>query len=108
MTPHGHVARFAIQPGRRADAIEVLRPMFDQVENEPGTLLYMMHISLKEPDVIWFYEHYQDEAAFTAHTSSATHHDVLEKLIPLLSGDVDVVFLELVAAKGGLHPAGKP
>jgi quinol monooxygenase YgiN len=108
MATHGHMARFEIQPGRRKEAIDVLRPMFDQVEKEPGTLLYMMHICPQETDVIWFYEQYQDEAAFTAHTSSATHHNVIEKLKPLLSGEVDVVYLELVAAKGGLRSASMP
>lgn len=105
MTTHGHVVRFAILPGRRDEALDVLRPMFDQVEEEPGTLLYMMHVSTEEPDVIWFYERYEDEAAFEAHVGSPTHHDVVEKLTPLLDGSVDVSYLELVAAKGWPVPA---
>jgi len=106
MTTHGHVARFAIQLGRREEAIEVLRPMFAQIENEPGTLLYLMHVSSEEDDVIWFYERYQDEAAFAVHASSTAHHDVLEKLKPLLSGKPEVTYLDLVAEKGLPRPAG--
>jgi quinol monooxygenase YgiN len=100
MTTHGHIARFAVQPGRREEAIEVLRPMFAQAETEPGTLLYLMHVSAEEDDVIWFYERYRDEAAFAAHTSSATHQDVLEKLKPLLADGTEVTYLDLIAEKG--------
>jgi quinol monooxygenase YgiN len=107
MTTHGHIARFAIQPGRREEAIEVLRPMFAQTAAEPGTLLYLMHVSAEEDDVIWFYERYRDEAAFAAHTSSETHHDVLEKLTPLLADRPEVTYLNLVAEKGLPRPPGQ-
>ncbi|AHK36133.1 hypothetical protein Pd630_LPD16174 (plasmid) [Rhodococcus opacus PD630] len=89
-----------VQSGRRDEAIKILRPMFDQVRNEPGTLLYLMHVSRDEPDVIWFYERYADESAFAAHTESAVHHSVVEQLMPLLVGDPEATFLELLAEKG--------
>jgi quinol monooxygenase YgiN len=34
---------------------------------EPGCLIYRPHRSTKDPDVFWFYEMYEDEAAFDAH-----------------------------------------
>ena len=33
---NGHVAKFVLEPGKRDEALKILRPMFDQVEKEPG------------------------------------------------------------------------
>ena len=99
MATHGHIARFVVKSGRRAEAAEILKPMLRQVLDEPGTLLYLMHESLSEPDVIWFYERYADEAAFKRHMESAVHHYVVAKLMPLLDPATKVHWLELVGAK---------
>lgn len=100
MGTEGHVARFVVRPGERDKALAVLRPMFEQVQNEPETLLYLMHVPKDEPDTIWFYERYTDEAGFTAHLESDVHQAVVEKLLPLLAAEPEITHLELLAAKG--------
>jgi quinol monooxygenase YgiN len=99
MATHGHIVRFTAQPGKRDALIAALRPMFAVVESEPGTLLYMMHTSVAEPDVVWFYERYVDEAAFERHRSTPEHDSVLAAIGHLLAVAPEIHYLELVAWK---------
>jgi quinol monooxygenase YgiN len=100
MSTHGHVVRFRARPGRRDELIEALRPMFEEVKKEPGTLLYLMHVSQNEPDAVWFYERYADAAAFEVHRTSATHDAVLAALKPLIAEPPEIHWLDLLASKG--------
>ena len=106
MATHGHVVRFKAKPGQRDALIEALRPMFEEVKKEPGTLLYLMHLSQAEPDAVWFYERYVDEAAFQVHRTSATHDAVLAAVLPLLAVSPEIHWLDLVDSKGLPEPQG--
>ena len=97
---NGHVAKFVLQPGKRAEALRILRPMFDQVANEPGALLYLMHIDPSDPNIIWFYERYADDAAFEFHSSTPAHDLALEGLLKILEPGWKVYWLDLVFGKG--------
>ncbi len=100
---NGHVAKFVLQPGKRAAALEILRPMFEQVEKEPGAILYLMHVDPSNPDVIWFYERYVDDAAFEFHSSTPAHDRALESLLEVLEPTWKVYWLDLVFGKGLGH-----
>lgn len=107
MATHGHIAKFVALPGRRAELIEALRPMFIEVESEPGTLLYMMHTSPDDADTVWFYERYRDKDAFEIHRHSATHDAVLAKIRPMLAPSTEIHYLDLLASKpNAVLPAG--
>jgi quinol monooxygenase YgiN len=96
---NAHLVKFVVIEGRRDEFVETLRPMFEEVENEPGTLLYMMHTCPSDPNVVWFYERYADLEAFEIHQASATHHGVVAKMRPLLSPTSEIHFLDLVESK---------
>ncbi len=97
---NGHIAKFVVLPGCREQALEILRPMFAQVEEEPGTLLYAMHASRSEANVILFYERYADDAAFDLHSKSEAHDLALERIIPLLDPSWRIYWVDLVWGKG--------
>ena len=101
MATFGHIARFRARPGQRDALMDALRFMFEQVKEEPGTLLYMMHASASEPDVVWFYERYADAAAFEHHRTTPAHDRALEAIRPFLDPEdgIWVEHLELVACK---------
>ena len=54
------------------ELLEALAPLLDQADAEPGTLVYAMNRSKKEPDLLFFYELYADRDAFHAHARSET------------------------------------
>ena len=81
------------------ELMEALRPLLDQAEAEPGTLVYSMNRSTKEPDLLFFYELYEDRDAFHTHARSETMAaagPVLEELV----AEPELVVGDPVRSKG--------
>jgi (4S)-4-hydroxy-5-phosphonooxypentane-2,3-dione isomerase len=66
------VARVKAKEGKAEALIAAFRPLLEQVEKEPGTLLYAVNRSTDDPHLFWVYELYADGGAFTAHSGSDT------------------------------------
>jgi (4S)-4-hydroxy-5-phosphonooxypentane-2,3-dione isomerase len=87
------MARFRAKEGRMEELMEALRPLLDQADAEPGTLVYTVNRSTKEPDLLFFYELYEDRDAFHTHARSETmaaSGPILEELVAeseLIVGD---------------------
>jgi autoinducer 2-degrading protein len=78
------VARFKVKHGKADELMAAFRPLLEQVQREPGTLLYSLHRSKDDPDAFWTTELYADDDAFAAHAASdamATATPALEELI---------------------------
>jgi quinol monooxygenase YgiN len=71
------------------ELIAALQPTFAQVKNEPGTLLYLMHISREDPDVVWLCERFADEQAFEVHSVPSVHTDVTTRLHELCAAGTE-------------------
>jgi len=74
------LAKFTAKEGKGDELIAAFQPLLQQVENEPGTLLYLMNRSKEDPDLFWFSELYTDDDAFAAHGAS----DAMAKAMPTL------------------------
>jgi quinol monooxygenase YgiN len=66
------MARFRAKEGKMDELLEALAPLLDQADAEPGTLVYAMNRSTKDPDLLFFYELYADRDAFHTHARSET------------------------------------
>jgi quinol monooxygenase YgiN len=64
------LARLVVHEGQGDTLVAKLDAMFDQAAAEPGTELYVLNRSAKDPDVFWLYELYTDRDALRAHGSS--------------------------------------
>lgn len=81
------VARIKVRTGAEAAAESAFRRQIDYVvREEPGTLLYLMHRSRKDPTTFLFYEKYADAASFDRHGKSAAMQQLFSALTPLLDG----------------------
>ena len=60
------IATIVTHPGKRDDLKKVFAEMFPVAAKEPGTMLYTL-IEGDQPDIMYFYEHYQDQAAMDSH-----------------------------------------
>ena len=98
--PEGSQVELTAAEGKRDEALYTLGKLVAATESEDGTLQYLMHTEVAEPDVIWFYERYADQAAFEAHATSTTMADVMGALAGLLDGPADMRQLDLVQRKG--------
>jgi quinol monooxygenase YgiN len=94
------IVKLTVKPGTRDQAVEVFRGMLDYVDNEPGTLTYVLHTDDADADVLWFYELYTDSDAVQAHSSSATMKAVSAQVGELLAARPEFHMVTPVGGKG--------
>jgi (4S)-4-hydroxy-5-phosphonooxypentane-2,3-dione isomerase len=92
-------ARVRVKEGRADEYLAAFAPLLEQVEQEPGTLLYVVQRSAHDPHVFWTSEIYADEAAFAAHSGSEAHVAATPVFTDLIA-EADVIQGELVMGKG--------
>jgi quinol monooxygenase YgiN len=92
-------ARIRANDGKGNELIAAFQPLLDQVEKEPGTLLYAMNRSNDDPDVFWVSELYADDDAFAAHTGSDAMAAAGPTLGPLIA-ESELIIGGRVLAKG--------
>ncbi|TVR26002.1 MAG: antibiotic biosynthesis monooxygenase [Ilumatobacter sp.] len=94
------IAKIPCQPGKRDEAAAGLQPMLDHVENEEGTLEYLLLKDSTDEDVLWMYEVYADQASFDAHAGSEAMKSLGHALGGVLAGRPELIFTTPVGGKG--------
>ena len=95
------IAKITAQDGKRDELAAVFGRVLDSVRaDEPGTEVYVMHDDAKDPNVIWFYELYTDDAALGTHSSSDIMKAVGKELGALMAGRPEIIRLTPRAGKG--------
>jgi quinol monooxygenase YgiN len=81
-----------LKPGRQAAAEAIIRE-FAPIgpAQEPGTLSFRVYRDKNRPDYLLFVEHFADQTAYDAHTSSSAYR----RLIAGQFADLIVEFIEL-------------
>jgi len=93
------IARFKAKEGKAEELIAAFRPVLEQAEKEPGTLLYALHRSKDDPDLFWTSELYADDNAFSAHRESGAMAAATPALGALIA-ESEFIVGEPVSAKG--------
>jgi (4S)-4-hydroxy-5-phosphonooxypentane-2,3-dione isomerase len=93
------LARVRAKEGKGNELVAAFQPLLEQVENEPGTLLYVVSRSKDDPDVLWANELYADDDAFAAHSGSAAMAKAGPTLGPLIT-ESELIIGGPVLAKG--------
>ena len=84
-----------LAPGARAAFDDLVAGALPVIRaNEPGTLAYVVHDQVDEPDVVVFYELYRDRAAFAEHEQQPHVKAFLAAREPLLASRPEVLFLD--------------
>ncbi|GEQ05918.1 antibiotic biosynthesis monooxygenase [Staphylococcus gallinarum] len=60
-----------VNPAQRENYLELVKPLVEGANNEPGSLFYQHFEQTNEPNTFAFIERYEDEAAVEAHNNSA-------------------------------------
>ena len=92
-------ARFVAKEDRADELVAAFDDLFAQVEKEPGTEVYVLNRSGKDPNEFFFYELYTDADALGAHGTSEVMGKAMEQLKELLASS-ELVFGAPVRAKG--------
>lgn len=93
-------AEVVAQPGKREQVLDAARIAFATVEEEPGTLLFSIHVSDEEPETVRFFELYEDADAKAAHSASEAVATLIGALGGLVAAPPKIVVTTPVLAKG--------
>ena len=93
-------AEVIAQPGKRDDVLAAAELAFAAAVEEEGTEVFAIHVCEDEPDVVRFYEVYDDADARAAHSGSEAVATLIAALGELLAAPPRIVLTTPVAAKG--------
>jgi quinol monooxygenase YgiN len=93
------LAKFRTHEGKGDELIAAFKSVFDQVDREPGTEVYVLNRAGDDPDLFWFYELYTDTAALGAHGSSDAMAKGMAEFGPLIA-ESELVIGAPLQAKG--------
>jgi quinol monooxygenase YgiN len=102
------IAKIKLDMANEDKALKALRELCAAVEkNEPGVLVYICHRNAKKHDEVVFFEVYQDEAAFNAHTKTAHFRKFFRSFGTLFKLPLELTTLDRVGgyARGSGHGA---
>lgn len=94
------VAKLTAKDGQRSELVKAFDGMFDAVEAEPETEIYVLHEDAGDPNVVWFFELYADQDALSAHSTSDAMKAAGPVLGGLLAGRPEIFLMHPVRAKG--------
>lgn len=91
-------ASFPVVPDRREEALEMIAELVEQSQNEDGTIEYRATTDLDDPNVVRFFERYEDEEALEAHTRSEHFQEFAAALPDLLAGEPEAIRFDVEEA----------
>jgi quinol monooxygenase YgiN len=94
------LGKLSAHPGRRDEFIGALCDIRDAAQREPGTLVYAVHAARDNTDEVWIYEVYKDADAERAHHTGDGLRDIGPRIEACLNARVEIIQLDLRAAKG--------
>lgn len=93
------IVRIPLKSGTKDQLLAAYSPMFERVNDEVGTEVYILSEDPADDNVVWMFELYRDSEAMGAHNS-----DVLAALIAdvneLVDGEAEINILNPLAGKG--------
>ncbi|MFC4449134.1 putative quinol monooxygenase [Halorussus aquaticus] len=78
-----------IDPNRREEALERVRELAEGTRAEDGVLDYAATTDVSDPNVVRFFERYEDEAALDAHQRTDHYREWAAALPEFLDGGVE-------------------
>jgi quinol monooxygenase YgiN len=100
MSKVGVLVKFSAKFGLRDQLVEHFHSLVGTTNTESGTEDWSFHLSPVEPDAVWLYEVYKDQAAMDAHNNADITIQAKAKTHELTAGVPEVVPLMPIAGKG--------
>lgn len=91
-------ATFPLDPATRDEALELVEDLVEQSQQEDGMIDYRAATDITDPNVVRFFEQYEDAAAFEAHSQTDHLQKFEERLPDLLAGEPEVLRFEVDSA----------
>lgn len=91
-------ASFPIDPAKRDKALDLVEDLVEHSQAEAGMIDYRATIDIDDRNVIRFFEQYEDEAAFEAHSQSDHFQEFEAGLPDLLGGEPEILRFDVESA----------
>lgn len=91
-------ASFPIDPEQRDDALELVAELVEQSNEEDGMIEYRATTDVQDENLVRFFEQYEGEEAFLAHTQTDHFQAFEERLPELLAGEPEVLRFDVSEA----------
>jgi len=100
MSKTSMIAKMKAQPGQRDAIVAALTDAMAATESEEGTLIFAINLDKADPDTVWMYELYTDDAALGVHGGSESTAALFGAVGGLLAEPPLLVLGELHSAMG--------
>jgi quinol monooxygenase YgiN len=100
MSRIGLITRITAAEGKRDELLAALQLVLDEVHKEPGTLVYTFNVDQQNPSLVWTYQMFESAEAFEDHRNNGPRRAALEKAVPLIAGNPELIRIEPFAGKG--------
>jgi len=94
------IAKLTLKPGTRPELVEAFKPMFEAVNAEAGTEVYVLGLDDADENVAWVYELYTDADAMAAHSGSDAMAALFGAVGGLVAGAPEITVVSPTLAKG--------
>jgi quinol monooxygenase YgiN len=94
------IAKITAADGKRDELASAFEKIFPAIEQEDGTEVYVLNEDAGDPNVIWFYELYTDDAALGVHAVSDAMKALGPELGSLMAAPPELSMLRPRKAKG--------
>jgi quinol monooxygenase YgiN len=91
-------ATFPLDPATRDEALDLIEDLVEQSQQEDGMIDYRAATDISDPNLVRFFEQYEDAAAFEAHSQTDHFQEFEERLPDLLAGEPEVLQFEVDSA----------
>lgn len=83
--------------GRGDELEKEFHKLIPEVRKEPGTITYIVHRALDDPQKFFVYERYKDKEALNYHASTPYFKEFLNTISGILEGRAEISFYREVA-----------
>jgi quinol monooxygenase YgiN len=97
MAPIAKLVRMRVVDGRRDELVDALEPVRAAAESDPGTEVWTIHVNREDPDQVFVYERYRDQAAADSHDQLPVLKEALARTGDLLASPPEVIHAEILA-----------
>ncbi len=91
-------AKLKAKAGKEKEVEEALKSVIGDVQNEPGTLSYVLHRSVNHSERFLFYERYRDTKSFENHIATPYFKALMAMIGPLLEKEPNIDLYEEIAS----------
>jgi len=91
-------ASFPIDPEKRDEALELIETLVEQSNEEDGMIEYRATTDVQDENLVRFFEQYENEEAFLAHTQTDHFQEFESQLPGLLAGEPEVLRFDVSEA----------